>query len=126
MRPRPEVRAKPMARLANTIRNSNQGSLLAPRGRDDGGLPGELDVKAAVGACDEEEEAEVAGTDDGCADEDGAAGGAEDDGDDDVPEVFLAAGGGPGDAAGEDVGEGVGRRWGELAFDFGDLTGLGV
>lgn len=103
-----------MARLANTIRNRDQGSLLAPRRGYHRRLPGQLDVEAAVGARDEEEEAEVAGANDGRADEDGAAGGAKDDGDDDVPEVFLAAGGGPGDAAGEDVGEGVGRRWGEL------------
>lgn len=104
-----------MARLANTVCNSNQRRLLAPGSGNDRRLPGQLDVEAAVGARDEEEEAEVAGADDGRADEDAAAGSSEDDGDDDVPEVFLAAGGGPGDTTGEDVGEGVGGRWEMLA-----------
>lgn len=90
LRPRPKVRAEPVADLADAVGDGDQRGLLAPRRGHDGRLPRELQVKAAVCPRDEEEEAKVARPDVDGRDEDGAPRGAGGDGQDYVPEGLLA------------------------------------
>lgn len=120
----PEVRAEPVADLADAVGDGDQRGLLAAGRGDDGRLPRELQVEAVVGARDEQEEAEVARADVHGRDEQRAADGAADDGQHDVPEGLLVAARGPGAGAGEGVGECVGRRLDEVGRELAEVEGV--
>lgn len=81
---REEVRREPVRALADTVGNSDQSCFLAARCRDQGRLPGELQVEAVVGASDEQACAEVASADVGGGDHDGDSDGGGDDWEDNV------------------------------------------
>ena len=103
-----KVRAEPVAGLADAVGNGNQRRLLGPGRRHHRRLPRELQVEAAVGTADEQDDAKVAGADVERADEDAAARGREDDGDDDVQGRLHVLSAGPGDGAGRGVCNGIG------------------
>ena len=67
---REEVRGEPVRGLADTIRNGDQSCFLAARCRDQGRLPGELQVETVVGARNQQACAEVASADVGSGDHD--------------------------------------------------------
>lgn len=60
---REEVWAEPVARLAYAVRDSDQGSLLGTWRRNQGRLPGQLQIQAAISANDEQNHTKVAGSD---------------------------------------------------------------
>lgn len=106
-----------MTDLAETVGNRDQCSLLTPRCRDYGCLPGELQVQAVVRARDEQEEAKVSGTDVGRRDQHGTTNGAADYGQDDVPKGLLTPTRRPGNDACKSVGKGVRRCLDEVGCE---------
>lgn len=113
-----------MRALADAVGDGDQSRLLATRGRDQRGLPRELQVEAVVGAADEEDGAEVARADVRGGDHDGRAGGGDHDRDHDVVARFAELAGAPGERAGTCVGDGVGRRLDEVGVELGEAEGL--
>jgi hypothetical protein len=119
-----EVGAEPMARLTDTVGNSNKSCLLTPGRWYERRLPAQLQVQARVGTADEQDETKVARAHVEGADKGGAADCAHDDGKDDVVKGFLHATRSVCHAAGEGVGDGVRRSLDEVGSEFVKVEGL--